>query len=110
LDLARKFCGYLAILHDLEESEIRIDLEDELSGKVVALEIVYFIVFRMTETYQSLARCVENLLDTKTINSNPYVVFYALEVVYRCVRKKQHLTWNLPDHHILHPLVSLENS
>ena len=83
---------------------------DGLTVKLIASEIVYFLVFRMAMIHQSLASYAKFLVQAARIGNNLYIVLYALEIIYRRLRTHGHVSWNLSKDTVLHPLVGLPDA
>ena len=83
---------------------------DGLTVKLIASEIVYFLVFRMATIHQSLASYAKSLVQAAKIDDNLCIVLFALEIIYRRLRTHGHMSWNLSRDTLLHPLVSLPNA
>ena len=106
--LARQLCGYFAILHDLAHSMLLVQLNDEVTSKLILLEMIYFIVFKITTIHETLAQRITAWRDSRRTRSSYHIDLYALEIVYRFLRNRGPLSWNIPDGHVLHPLVSFQ--
>lgn len=80
---------------------------DNCTTVIIALEIVYFLAFRMAKIHQSLASYARALIQAADMKNNLYVVLYALEIIYRRMKTHGNLAWNVREGNVLHPLVSL---
>lgn len=80
---------------------------DNCTPVIIALEIVYFLAFRMAKIHQSLASYARALVQAADMKNNLYVVLYALEIIYRRMKTHGSLAWNVREGNVLHPLVSL---
>ncbi|MCJ1356839.1 MAG: hypothetical protein MMC33_006835 [Icmadophila ericetorum] len=104
LRIARQLCGYFAILHDLAHSTLRVQMSDESTGKLILLELIYFVVFRITTVHETLARRINDWRNKGKNQGSYHIDLYALEIVYQSTRNRGPLAWSIPDGHALHPL------
>ena len=83
-------------------------MNDEATSKLILLEMIYFIVFRITTIHETLARQITGWRDSRRTGTSYHIDLYTLEIVYRFLRDRGPLSWNIPDGHVLHPLVSFK--
>jgi hypothetical protein len=106
--IARDFCGYYAILHNLRGATITSSLPilDELATKLVALELIYTIVCRLTDLLDNLIEKIQALPKSKEGTKRYAVALYGLEIVYGCMKSYPKLEWEFPHDQTLFSLVS----
>ena len=110
LAITRLFCGYFAMLYDLHRTVIHTQCGEELEAKLVALELVYAIGFRLQRLFAELASKSQVLLQAHVTGlRHRNVIVYALEIVYRGMKKCGTLDWGLSEDHVLHPMVGLRH-
>jgi hypothetical protein len=106
LAITRLFCGYFAMLYDLHQTVIHTRRGEELEAKLVALELVYTIGFRLQRLFAELASKSQVLLQAHVTGlRHRGVIIYALEIVYRGMKKCGTLDWGLSEDYVLHPMV-----
>jgi hypothetical protein len=106
LAITRLFCGYFAMLYDLHQTVIHTQYGKELETKLVALELVYTIGFRLQRLFAELALKSQMLLQAHVTGlRHRNVIVYTLEIVYRSMKKCGTLNWGLSEDHVLHPMV-----
>lgn len=94
------------MLYDLHRTVIHTRRGEELEAKLVALELVYTISFRLQRLFAELALKSQVLLQAHVTGlRHRNVIIYALEIVYRGMKKCGTLDWGLSEDHVLHPMV-----
>ena len=107
LRIARQFCGYFAILHNLHTTSISNISLDELINKLAGLELIYSVVYQMTTLHTDLASRIQAISSSADRGQPYHIALYALEIVYRGMTSYGIIDWDLPKHHVLFTLVSI---
>jgi len=103
------FCGYFAILYDLHKTSIHTKYGEELKTKLVALELIYAIGIRQQRLFAALALKTQALLHATVRRGQQHrnVSIYALEIIYRGMKRCGTLNWGLSKDNVSHPMVSI---
>lgn len=75
----------------------------------MALELIYAIGTRLQRLFAALASKIQALLHATVRRGQRHrnVSIYALEIIYRGMKKCGTLNWGLSEDHVLHPMVSI---